>query len=469
MVSFLSLKGRVWTGYVLAFLLLLVSYFLIYYSMQRAVRATNSVTHTYSFINKLEELRGEITEAETGIRGYVITHDDRFLAPYDTALQKIPKLQNELKALTASNQLQRQKLDTLMLLITERLKYMSDGLVAFRMNGLTITDNMRVSREPAKKIMDSIRIFSKRMANEEENMANIRKKRLDGFFNTTLIIAMVSLAIAFITLYYSLIVFNKEHKAKELAINRATGYSIILESNISELKEANLQLQELKNLEKFTATGRIARTIAHEVRNPLTNITLASEQLQESITPNVESTLLLEMISRNAARINELVAELLNATRFASLEFQKTDPNRLLKETLEMARDRIDLNHIRVVENYSAESCAVSVDAEKIKLAFLNIIVNAIEAMEKDKGVLQLNVRKQGDRCIIEIRDNGKGMDNDVLQNLFEPYFTGKSNGTGLGLTNSQNIIFNHKGTITVYSKPGLGATFIIGLNLVEE
>ncbi len=99
----------------------------------------------------------------------------------------------------------------------------------------------------------------------------------------------------------------------------------------------------------------------------------------------------------------------------------------------------------------------------------LNIIVNAIEAMEKDKGVLQVQSRREGSKCIIEIRDNGKGMDEEVLQKLFEPYFTSKMKGNGLGLTNTQNIILNHKGKITVYSKPGKGALFVIALDLLPH
>jgi signal transduction histidine kinase len=110
----------------------------------------------------------------------------------------------------------------------------------------------------------------------------------------------------------------------------------------------------------------------------------------------------------------------------------------------------------------------VAVDIEKMRLALLNIIVNAIEAMEKNKGVLSIKTKKLDDKCIIEIRDNGKGMDEEVLQNLFEPYFTGKQKGNGLGLTNTQNIIFNHKGSIKVYSKPGQGATFLIILHLSD-
>lgn len=468
MVSVLSLKGRVWSGYILAFLLLLISYFLIFYTMKKSVAETESVTHTYSVVNKLEMLKGEIVQAEGSVRGFVITRDERFLEHYNEALINIPAIYTDLKQMTIDNREQQKNLDTIMHLISVKLGYMSTALQLFRENGLTITDRMRVSREASKKVMDNIRALSAKLKNHEEELMIERKKKLSGFFDSTQIVAMISLMIAFITLFYSLIIFNKENKAKELAIERATQYSKDLEQNIEELRQTNQELQEFKNVEKFTATGRIARTIAHEVRNPLTNISLATEQLQELTAQNPDNGVLLDMIIRNSNRINQLVSELLNATRFANLEFQQAEINSVVESTLEMAKDRIDLNHVQIEKHYTTDRCIVNVDLEKIRLALLNIIVNAIEAMEKNKGLLIIKTRKQASQCIIEIRDNGKGMDDDVLQNLFEPYFTNKVKGNGLGLTNTQNIIFNHKGSIKVYSKPGQGATFIIMLNLVN-
>lgn len=469
MIPFLSLKGKVWSGYILAFLLLLVSYALIFYTMRRSINETNSVSRTFFVINKLEALKGEVTEAETGVRGYVITKDSRFLEPYYAAIDSIPITYTQIRKLLGETNAQHKRLDTLISLINEKLGYMSNGLTLFQANNLVISDNMRIAREPSKRAMDNIRVLVTKMAVDEERLMELRKSKLTGFFDSTQLIAIVSLIIAFITLFYSVAIFNNENKAKERAIEKAMQYSMKLEDNISELENTNIELQEFKNLEKFTATGRIARTIAHEVRNPLTNISLAAEQLLEVTPPTKESGVLLEMITRNTTRINQLVSELLNATRFAHLEFEKRELDSVMDETLEMAEDRIQLSHIRVEKTYSQESCEVMVDTEKIKLALLNIIVNAIEAMEKDKGVLIIKTRKQGTKCFIEIRDNGRGMEEDVLQNLFEPYFTGKQTGNGLGLTNTQNIIFNHKGSIKVYSKPGQGATFIIALNLAES
>jgi signal transduction histidine kinase len=175
------------------------------------------------------------------------------------------------------------------------------------------------------------------------------------------------------------------------------------------------------------------------------------------------------MVSRNANRINQLVSDLLDATRFVQLEFTEININQLADETLEMAKDRIELNHIKVEKYYTENPCHVLVDIEKMKLALLNIIVNAIEAMEKNKGILQVKTKRRENKCVIEIKDNGTGMDEDTLQKLFEPYFTSKPKGNGLGLTNTQNIILNHGGNIKVYSKPGEGASFNVFLNLLDK
>jgi len=225
----------------------------------------------------------------------------------------------------------------------------------------------------------------------------------------------------------------------------------------------------LRSIEKFAATGRIARTIAHEVRNPLTNISLAAEQLREITNQGEEADQLLEMISRNVNRINQLVSDLLSSTKFEQLEFTSVNINDLVDEALDLARDRIELNHIKVEKDYDKNQCRIWVDKEKIKLSFLNIIVNAIEAMEKDKGVLTIKTIREGNKCMVEFSDNGTGIDEETIQKLFDPYFTSKTNGNGLGLTNTQNIILNHKGNINVRSKLGKGSSFVVTLNITDS
>jgi signal transduction histidine kinase len=242
-----------------------------------------------------------------------------------------------------------------------------------------------------------------------------------------------------------------------------------LQERIVELDKANKELVLMKRSEKFAATGRIARTIAHEVRNPLTNIDLAMSQIKNDMPAEDDgSTMLFNMVERNSKRINQLISELLSATRFAELSYVSVSINKLLDESLEMARDRIELNQITVVKKYGVNICDISVDAEKIRIAFLNIIVNAVEAMEPGKGILEIVTKGEEDKCVVEISDNGYGMTEEQLNNLFEPYFTTKPDGNGLGLTNTQNIILNHKGAVNVISAPGVGTSFIIKFNFAD-
>lgn len=451
----LLLKRRIRSGYGLSFLLLLFSFCLIFYVQQRLVKESNWVIHSYEVLTNAESLKAELISAETGMRGYVITRDTRFLKPYNDALKTVPAICGELKDLTRDNDEQHNRMDTLDNLIKKRLVILSKGLKDFQTNGFIVNDEMKQRLDSGMYTMDSARLYISNFRQAEEKLMEQRKERLSGFFNGAKMMAIFALVIVFFALLYSIITFNRAYNGMERSDKAANEYKT--------------ELSKLKDLEKFTSTGRIARTIAHEVRNPLTNILLATEQLKEIENKNEDSPILLELINRNAGRINQLVSDLLNATRFSHLDFAEVSINEVMEETLLLAKDRLDLNQIKVEKNYSAEICDVSVDKERMKLALLNIIVNAIEAMEKEKGVLQLTTRKQSDKCVIEIRDNGKGMDEETLQNIFEPYFTSKPKGNGLGLTNTQNIILNHHGNINVYSKPGEGALFVISLDILSK
>ncbi len=465
----LSLKSKINSGYIIAFLLLLLSFFLIFYTTGKVIRETHSVSHTYTVINTLETLKGNIFESESSIRGFVVTKDKRFLQPYEENINLIPVSIEELKKLTADNHEQRLSLILLDDLVRRKMNFMSKGLNLFRKSGMLITEEMKADRETSKRVTDSIRTVILKIKENEEVQVRKRQSKLSQFFTGSNISTIASLIIAILAILFSWKTYQIENRGKMQADKKATQYRNDLEYNIQQLKQAVNELEELRSIEKFAATGRIARTIAHEVRNPLTNITLATDQLQKMGATLPDSNMLLEMIGRNANRINQLVSDLLNATRLGQLEFAIMDLNNLVNETLDLAKDRIELHHVKVVKEFSSLPCHVSVDAEKIKLALLNIIVNGIEAMENQEGVLTLITRKTGDKCIVEIVDNGKGMDKDTLQKSFEPFFTAKSSGNGLGLTNTQNIILSHKGTLKVDSKPGQGTRFTVILNLSKS
>lgn len=232
----------------------------------------------------------------------------------------------------------------------------------------------------------------------------------------------------------------------------------IIHDNTNRKKAEKNALQA----EKLAATSRLVRTLAHEVRNPLNNINLALEHLLEaSFGP--EDELYLSIVQRNSKRIGDLITELLDSSRLSTqMNVEKLQLTNVIDEAIAAALDRITLKHINLDVSYPSGECYVMLDKEKIKLAFLNILINAVEAMES-KGELKITIKRFSEEYFVEISDNGSGISEEHLHRLFEPYFTSKRNGMGLGLANTLTIIQSHNAHIDVKSKVGEGTTFIIG------
>ncbi len=229
--------------------------------------------------------------------------------------------------------------------------------------------------------------------------------------------------------------------------------------DITDQKRAQ---QDLILAEKLTMTGKIARSIAHEVRNPLTNLSLALEQLKDELdVDNEYVTMFTDIIGRNVDRIGQLITEMLNSSKPRELDRKKQDFNAVVKATLQLVSDRIKLKRMRLETHFSTDDCHALLDRDQVKTALLNILVNAVEAMEEGKGMLLVKTTCMEDnRVCVEVADNGGGISEADRKRLFDPFFTGKSGGMGLGLTATQNIINSHKGSIEVESQVGQGTTF---------
>ncbi|HYG17103.1 MAG TPA: ATP-binding protein [Bacteroidia bacterium] len=243
-----------------------------------------------------------------------------------------------------------------------------------------------------------------------------------------------------------------------------TGYQGMIH-DITQLKKAE---QELMLADQISLTGRMARMIAHEVRNPLTNITLAADQLQDELASNaISDDMYVDMIKRNSTRINNLINDLLNSTKLAMPTFEPSCIEDVLKEAIKLCSDRITLKNITINQLGLDGRTMLEIDGEKLKIAFVNIITNAIEAMEEmPKPTLAVECKTGENTFEIKISDNGKGMDEDTLKNIFKAFYTARKGGMGLGMTAVQNIILQHKGDIRVESAPGTGTAFFFSLPL---
>jgi PAS domain S-box-containing protein len=221
--------------------------------------------------------------------------------------------------------------------------------------------------------------------------------------------------------------------------------------------------------ERLSITGKVARTIAHEVRNPLTNLNLALDQLRDELPRNNESIkLFTDIIERNASRIEKLVGDMLNSSKPRELDLALTPVNEIIDTTIALAIDRINLHQIKFQINDQSNLPRILVDRDKIQIALLNIIINAVESMTLGKGVLKINTSLADKTLTIAIADNGKGIPPADIGKLFDPFFTGKQSGMGLGLTSTKNILNSHNAQVEVKSELGVGTTFFIHFKLAE-
>lgn len=460
-----KVTDRIKWGYLIAFLLLLISYVLSFYTNKKLLNEANWVNHTHMVIRDVEVLASNVTDAESGMRGYFLTSQNIFLDRYHQIMASVDSVYKDLLKLTRDNPIQQNRLATMNSLINRKFQLMNSTKHFYEDNGHKINDTLISNWQRGKGLMDSIRLVANNINVTEATLMDKRSGQVVNFSHFINVINIASLLIAILMIFYSLFAFNKEKNAKKEADLETLKYREQLEARVSDLDKLNAELVELKSLEKFALTGRISRTIAHEVRNPLTNINLAVEQLRIELSEKEDAQMLLDMIARNGTRINQLISDLLNSTRTNLLNFEKRNINDLLDESLLFAEDRIELKDVKVIKEYTDEKCVIEADSQKINIAFLNIIVNACEAMEAHKGILTIKTERRKDKCLVIISDNGKGIDADSVSRLFEPYFTTKDNGNGLGLTNTQNIILSHKGSISAESIPGEGTSFTISFS----
>lgn len=228
--------------------------------------------------------------------------------------------------------------------------------------------------------------------------------------------------------------------------------------DITRKKQAE---RELVWAEKLSMTGKLARNIAHEVRNPLTNVSLALEQLKEEIPKEItQADLYMNIIERNAERISTLITELLESSKPKSLNLTRSSLNKVVQNAVAFVRERVKLEKIELVEHYGNGFPKIPLDTELMTTALLNLLVNAIEAMREGEGVLEIKTYRDTDKLLIDIRDNGIGIPKENMNQLFEPFFTAKKGASGLGLMTVQNIIKSHTGEISASSEEGKGTLF---------
>ncbi|HSM86147.1 MAG TPA: ATP-binding protein [Candidatus Limnocylindrales bacterium] len=232
---------------------------------------------------------------------------------------------------------------------------------------------------------------------------------------------------------------------------------------------------QLSQAEKMSSIGLLAAGVAHEVNTPLAVISSYAQMLSKQIAGDPKLSGLLDKITRQTFRASEIVNNLLNFSRTSAAEFSDIDLNRIVSETLTLLEHQFKTSHIKVEAEFYQGLPPIHGNAGKLQQVFLNLFLNAKDAMAGRGGTLQIQTAN-GTGVQVSIRDTGTGIAPEHINKIYDPFFTtklspreGQSRGTGLGLSVTYGIIQEHAGTIRVDSAPGKGTTFHLEFPLIRK
>jgi len=239
-------------------------------------------------------------------------------------------------------------------------------------------------------------------------------------------------------------------------------------------RELRAQGEALVRSERLAAVGRIAAQITHEIRNPLSSISLNAEELGERLReqpPHPDTSAaaaLCDAIVREVDRLAAVTEEYLRYARVPKPQVTRADLNDAVRDLLDFVRPELDASGVRLEQHLSPALPEVAADLGQIRQLLLNLVRNAREAMPAG-GSLSVGTRAQDGSVLVEVRDTGPGIEPARLARIFDPFFTTKERGTGLGLALAQEIAQEHGGELTCASTVGQGTTFTLRLPALEE
>jgi signal transduction histidine kinase len=225
--------------------------------------------------------------------------------------------------------------------------------------------------------------------------------------------------------------------------------------------------ERLAHTEKIAALGRVAAQVAHEVKNPLAGLLLYSMHLKSKLAGELLETESAALVDRIIETINHLTKTVEQVMKFASpvrLNLHPLDLNQVVRDVLQLAEPQLSAAHINTTLVLDERGVTARIDESAMRAVLMNLISNAVQAMTNGGGHLRVVTQVDGGNARLSIGDNGSGMSSEQLQRVFEPFYTTRSQGLGLGMAYAQKIVEQHGGTVKIESHPGIGTTIAIEL-----
>ncbi len=242
------------------------------------------------------------------------------------------------------------------------------------------------------------------------------------------------------------------------------GFNAMVQKLDQAQKEVKRYHQEqMARVDRLASIGEMAAGLAHEIRNPLTGISGAVQIIADDFDSQDPRTDITVEILKQIDRVNNTIKDLLAYSRPPSPHLKKSDIHNVLDEAIFLTSPAAVKNQVKIEKSYCSTLPAISFDSHQIQQVFLNIFLNAVQAMPKGGNLIIKTVLKKddgNDKIVVEAKDDGPGISPESIDKIFKPFFSTKHKGTGLGLSVVQTIMEQHKGNITVESGLGKGTTF---------
>lgn len=246
--------------------------------------------------------------------------------------------------------------------------------------------------------------------------------------------------------------------------------SIIHADDVTERRGREARLRRAESLASLST---LAAGVAHEIKNPLGSIGIHMQLIGRALRAKTDVNReeiqgYVRIVEEEIERLNRIVVDFLFAVRPMDTHLDRNDLNEVVHELLRFVGAELDETNITLIEELDPALPDLLLDVKYMKQALLNIVKNAMEAMPEG-GTLRVATELRGDEAIIRVTDNGVGMSDEIVEKIFEPYFTAKQFGSGIGLTLVYKVIKEHNGDIAVISRERQGTTFTIALPVPQE
>lgn len=455
------------------------------WSVARENDGVRWVQHTHYVIIRNQDLLASMLDAETGERGFLITNDIAFLAPYRGAENRARQRLTELRSLTRDNPDQQVRLDMLGGLMERRLRSLEEQIAARATTGFESARSLLVTELGGKALMDSVRQVSAAIEDDENRLLAMRSARLDRSEAVVLWVLIIGmLAAAAVALLLGLTLSRYASTQEELN-DRLHEQADELEAQTVELEAVNEELQtsnellEDRTAEAETANrvkARFLATMSHDLRTPLNAIVGYANLLELGIHGPVSAAQIddLQRITRSSEHLLSMINDVLNYSKIEAgaleLRIQPTSIRAVMHGIEPLVAPQVKAKALHYSVDPVDPGLMVAADRERLDQILVNLVTNAIKFTAND-GSIRMSCNADETSVRIVVTDTGRGIPADRIHTIFDAFVqvrdgrdTDGRQGVGLGLTICRELARAMNGDLMVESVVGDGSTFTVRL-----